>query len=171
MLKMKCAMFIKNGATLLLLWIFLLATPAAGNAQQPNRALKGVSSVKVYYDVNVGKGKKLATRLMLINKTFSQLEDAGVQSQFIVGFRGKASRFMTKGSHYVLEEDVPNKKQVHSLAIQLIKKGIRLEQCRIAADLQAINPNDFLPGITVIQNGYISMIGYQTKGFVMIPMD
>ena len=50
-------------------------------------------------------------------------------------------------------------------------KGIVMEQCQIAAQLHRIELTDFLPEVEVVQNSYISMIGYQAKGYSQVPMD
>lgn len=135
------------------------------------RALSDLSAVKAYYDVNVGIPGKLLTRLRLIDKTYEQLVSAGVKPEFIIGFRGKASYFVTKGDDYVFEEDMPAKKKVLKWVQTLKARGIILEQCHIAAKLHDIDPKDILPEVEIVQNGYISMIGYQAKGYSQVPMD
>ena len=122
-------------------------------------ALQGTSHAKAYFDVNIGIPEKLDTRLMLIEKTYSQLLAAGIKPDFVIGFRGKASDFVTKGDDYVFEEDLPVKNKIAERIGRLKKMGMTIEQCRIAAGLRGIDPADFLEEITLIENGYISMIG------------
>jgi uncharacterized protein len=151
--------------------ILLSCRPAVAEEFANKRALANMSAVMAYYDVNVGVPAKLVTRLRLIAKTYDQLVSAGVTPGFIVGFRGKASYFVTKGDDYVFDEDLPAKKKVLKWIQALKARGIVMEQCRIAASLHDIDPKDILPEIEVVQNGYISMIGYQAKGYSQIPMD
>jgi len=153
--------------------ITLALTPVSVLAEQyvNNKALADLKSVNVYYDVNIGIPVKLKTRLMLIDKTYDQLVAAGVTPHFVVGFRGKASYFVTKGDDYVLEEDLAIKKEVQQRTKAFMEKGIVVEQCQIAAELHDIVLTDFLPEMKVVQNGYISMIGYQAKGYSQIAMD
>ncbi len=144
---------------------------AASGEYSNTRALSDISSVKVYYDVNIGIPEKLTTRLMLIDKTYNQLVKSGVQPEFVVGFRGKASNFITKGDDYVFEEDLPAKRKVHEWVRSFKARGVVVEQCLIAAGLQRIEAEDFIPEVEVVGNGYISMIGYQAKGYSQVPMD
>ncbi|MBC8316450.1 MAG: sulfur reduction protein DsrE, partial [Desulfobulbaceae bacterium] len=65
----------------------------------------------------------------------------------------------------------PAKKKVHEWVRSYKARGIVVEQCLIAAGLQRIAPEDFIPEIDVVENGYISMIGYQAKGYSQVPMD
>ncbi len=156
----------------LMIFIFLCSTITAFSEGYANkRALKNISTAKTYFDVNIGIAKKLVTRLKLIETTYEQLTAAGVRPEFVVGFRGKASRFVTRGDDYVPDEELAEKKEVYALIKRLKKRGIPMEQCLIAAGFQFVDPEDILSEIELVQNGYVSMIGYQTKGFAQVPMD
>jgi uncharacterized protein len=96
---------------------------------------------------------------------------AGITPIFIIGIRGKASNFFTKGNNYVLETDLPDKEQISALVTKLSVMKIGLEQCRIAAGFEGIAVTDFLPQIKLVANGYVSMIGYQAQGYSFVPMD
>jgi uncharacterized protein len=164
----------KKNRTILALTIFLfLYLPVAAFTDEyaNRRALNNISTAKTYFDVNMGIAKKLVTRLKLIDTTYEQLQAAGVRPEFVVGFRGKASRFVTKGNDYVFDEDLEEKKKVHTLVKRLQERGIPMEQCLIATGFQNVAPEDILPEIELVQNGYVSMIGYQVKGFAQVPMD
>jgi intracellular sulfur oxidation DsrE/DsrF family protein len=150
---------------------FYTTVPVFADEYANKRALADIKAVSVYYDVNMGIPAKLKTRLKLIDKTYDQLVEAGVRPEFVVGFRGKASYFVTKGNDYVLEEDLGIKREVQQLVTAFKAKGIVMEQCQIAAQLHHIEYTDFLPEVEVVQNGYISMIGYQAKGYSQVPMD
>jgi hypothetical protein len=135
------------------------------------RALHNISKAKTYFDVNMGIPEKLVTRLKLIDATYDQLSIAGAHPEFVIGFRGKASRFVTRGNDYVFEEDIAAKKEVYAWIKRFKERGIPMEQCLIAAGFQNVDPKDILPEIEVVQNGYVSMIGYQVKGYAQVPMD
>jgi uncharacterized protein len=126
---------------------------------------------KVYFDVNVGEPDKLAKRLQLIDKTYNDLRDSGLVPRFVIGIRGKASNFFTKDNDYVLESDIPLKKTVLSRVAQFKSAGFHLEQCGLAANMQGIAIDDFLPQLEMVGNGYVSMIGYQHQGYAYVPMD
>jgi intracellular sulfur oxidation DsrE/DsrF family protein len=151
--------------------LLLAFRPAAAVEHADNSAIAGMTTAKAYYDVNVDTPAKLVKRLMLINTTHQQLVKAGVKPDFVVGFRGKASYFVTKGDDdYILEEDQADKQKVREWLERLKGLGIVLEQCLVAAELHDIDPEDFLPQMTLVGNGYISMIGYQARGYALIPM-
>jgi hypothetical protein len=159
----------------LVMALFLIAfTVRSGLAAAPynnSNALQGVRETKVYFDVNVGEPAKLLNRLQLIDTTYDQLVAAGISPLFVVGIRGKASNYFTRDDDYVLDIDLPVKKQIEARVDQFKARRFSIEQCSIAAGLQDIDVADFLPQLEVVANGYISMIGYQSKGYAYVPMD
>jgi len=159
----------KNAA--LLLAILLLPIMALADQFTDANALKGLKIVKVICDVNVGDPKLLLRRIELIDETYTQLIDAGIQPSFIVAFRGPATKFVTHGSAYVPREHQAVKKEIQGWIVQFHENGFSLEQCAIAARSQKVSYDDFLPQITVVQNGYISIVAYQNKGYALLPMD
>ncbi len=155
------------------LLIAILLVPITTLATQftDENALKGLKAVKVICDVNVGDPKLLLRRIELIDETYTQLIDAGIQPTFIVAFRGPATKFVTRGTGYVSPEDHAIKKEIQGWIDQFQENGFSLEQCAIAARSQKVSYDDILPQITVVQNGYISIVAYQNKGYALLPMD
>ena len=156
--------------TFLLVAVTARLAPAAETYKNSD-ALTGVRETKVYFDVNVGEPAKLLNRLQLIDATYDQLVAAGISPLFVVGIRGKASNYFTRGDDYVVDTDLPVKKQIEARIDRFKARHFRLEQCYIAAGLQDIDVADFLPQLEVVANGYVSMIGYQSKGYAFVPMD
>ena len=153
--------------------IAMLLIPVISFADQYTdaRALKGLKSIKVICDVNVGDPKLLLRRLELIDETYTQLIDAGIQPSFIVAFRGPATKYVTKGTGYITAENHAIKKEIQGWITQFHQNGFSLEQCAIAARGQKVSYNDILAPITIVQNGYISIVAYQNKGYALLPMD
>lgn len=161
--------------TLIVLWLPVFLFFSFGIAQSKeyaqSQSLTGLTAVKIYFDVNVGIQKNLLLRLSLVEKTLLQLKEAGVKPEVVIAFRGKASKFVTNGKWYVEKEEQEAKDKVHKWLETFAKQGIHMEQCLIAADLHGIAPEDVRTELVVTQNGYISMIAYQNRGFAIIPMD
>ncbi len=163
-----------NWLTLIVSTLFLLTAAASSAAQaiyDNDSALKNVLQANVYFDVNLDDSQKLLLRMNLLQKTVQQLRDAGLDKSIVIGFRGGASRFITKGDHYVLDEEIEDKQKIQTLISRFSDEGLTIEQCSIAADLLDIIHEDFLPGVRIVANGYISLIGYQTQGYAVVSMD
>jgi hypothetical protein len=162
---------------ILLILVSILLYTTVSYADSPsdvynnNKALKGLTESRAYFDVTIGDPKQLLIRLLLVEKTYTQLVAAGVTPAFIIGIRGKASGFFTKGTDYVLDIDLPEKRQIAAIVKKLTTQKIGIEQCYIAAGFQEIDVADFLPEVELVANGYVSMIGYHSQGYGLVPMD
>jgi len=155
---------------LIVLLVLLPTLLCAGNLDD-KQALGELTSLKMVCDVNVGEAKLLLRRLELIDETYSQLIDAGVTPTVVVAFRGGASLYVTRGVKYVDTEDAGTKKEIQGWIDQFSQHGFRIEQCAIAAKAQKVDPADFLPAVNMVQNGYISIVAYQARGYALLPMD
>ena len=134
-------------------------------------ALADLKSVKIICDVNVGEASLLLRRLELIDETYSQLLDAGVTPTVVIAFRGGASQYVTRGPAYVDAKNREIKVEIQGWVEQFRRNGLRLEQCAIDAKTWKIAFDDFLPAVELVQNGYISLVAYQTRGYALLPMD
>ncbi len=156
---------------ILLLLLFAPCSVFSALADAAERAAVDNGEARVYFDVSIGEPEKLALRLGLIEKTRDDLIAAGLTPRIVVGIRGKASNFFTRGEDYVLESDLAVKKKILAQVVRLKAMGLRLEQCGLAADMQGIARTDFLPQLEMVGNGYVAMITYQGQGYAYVPMD
>jgi intracellular sulfur oxidation DsrE/DsrF family protein len=160
-----------------LIWAGILVLccfqPVAAAEYNNSRALRQVTVAKAYFDVTSGSPGKLVNQLGFIDKAYDQLAKAGFKPQFVLGFHSAASAYVTKGSEdYVTsDEEIAAKKKVQAWVQRFKAKGIVMEQCMLAAEVYEIDPEDILPEIDRVKNGYVSTIGYQAKGYSLVPVN
>ncbi len=154
----------------LFLGVFLSLQTAFSQQDGDTLALENLSELKVYFDIKADSAAKLEKRLLWINDTHRQASQKGVQPIFVIGIRSMASFFVTKGDEYIDEEDILTKGKIDNWLKQHVKQGVRIEQCGLSAELLDIEPEEFLSEVTVVKNSYISIAGYQNKGFAYVPM-
>ncbi|MDO9636855.1 MAG: DsrE family protein, partial [Thiobacillus sp.] len=53
---------------------------------------------------------------------------------------------------------------------ELSQLGIRQEICAIATRVFNVPNETILPGLTLVGDGFISLIGWQTQGYKLIPL-
>ncbi len=150
--------------------LLIIADAFAGPAATV-KSLTGLKQVKIVVDVNVGNPKLLVLRMELLDRTYRQLVAAGMKPVVVVAFRGKASFFITKGEGYVAPEEKGAKLEMKAWIERFKQAGFTIEQCAITAELLNIDVKDFLPQVEVVENGYVSLIGYQQQGYAFLPMD
>jgi hypothetical protein len=156
---------------LITLYCATAAAVSAQTAYDNSDALKGIKNVRIYFDVNLKDDDLLVFRMELLDRTIQHLQEADVDASVVIGFRGAASRYITRDDHYVLEEQVANKIKIQDWVKQFAKQGFRIEQCAVAAEMLDIPTDDFLSEIEIVGNGYVSLIGYQAQGYAVVSMD
>jgi intracellular sulfur oxidation DsrE/DsrF family protein len=156
---------------LLIVLIMLLGTAlnVQANDMQNKAALEGVTNSNAVFDISPG-GERLLGQLNVIHKTYEQLVAFGQNPKFILAFRGGATKFVTTGDKYISSKDLKVKKKIQQKIKDMNELGAKMELCGIAAKGNKVNEGDFLPGIEVVANGYISVIGYQSKGYNLVPI-
>ncbi len=157
--------------TILTAWLVLVFSAAFAQSFSNGGALRGIQRVKVIFDVNVADPETLLNRMELLDTTYSQLVDSGASPTVVVAFRGKASRYITRGDRYVAAGQRKYKREMKQWIELFSELGFTVEQCAIAARSNNIDTGDFLPQVKVVANGYISLIGYQQQGYAFLPMD
>lgn len=147
--------------------------PAAALAEKPAdaRALAGVQTGKVAWDINMGDPAKLALYLKVMDETYEDLKRQGVTPDMVFTFRGPSLPLVSSD-----RTDVPPDLEPHhdaiagTIAALLAKPGVRMEACSVAATLFKVKPETLLPGVEYVGNTFVSQIGYQSKGYASIPI-
>jgi intracellular sulfur oxidation DsrE/DsrF family protein len=61
-------------------------------------------------------------------------------------------------------------KKIANKVYAMLNDGIRMEICLFAVRLSDMNPDSILPGIEILENGWISLIGYQANQYELLPI-
>jgi len=149
-----------------------MATTIAGPAlaADDESALSGLKSVKVAFDIKEGDGKGLLNRLNIIDETRQSLIKQGIKPEFILTFRGPATKLVQTDMDKVKPEDRAFAKQIAAKLEELSKaQGMQaFEQCAVAAREQGTRTEAVLPQVKVVGNAWISLMAYQAKGYAYI---
>jgi intracellular sulfur oxidation DsrE/DsrF family protein len=151
---------------------FFLIFIASGYASaEEYAALKGLKSVKAIFDVRAGSPKSAALQLKLIHDTFKDksLKTITKKPAFVVVFIGPSVKLISKNREGFSPEDQKLLDEIAGTVSAMAKSGIRLEICLFAAKVFGVDPGSVLPEIKQVGNGWISLIGYQAKGYSLVP--
>lgn len=134
-------------------------------------ALKGVKQGKGIFLLNVDSPQKAALYLSIISDTHKTMAEQKVKPDFIIVFVGSTVRFLTTSP----DAELAGKQQdaLSSIAAsitELKKKGVRMEICEIATNFFKVPNDKLLPELKLIGNGFTSLIGYQSKGYGLVPI-
>lgn len=143
------------------------------HAEKPSdrAALSGVTVGKVVWDVNIGDARKLVLYLQVIQETYDDLVRQGATPEMVFAFRGRSVKLISTD-----REDVPLEGHMHLDAVAELladlnaRPSVHMEACSVACRLFEVKTEDLLPKITAVGNTFVSLIGYQAKGYAVIPI-
>lgn len=155
----------------IVLLLSLVASSALAEKPSDEHALQGVASGKIAWDINMGSASKLLVNLKVMAETYDDLKRQGVEPDMVFTFRGPSVRLVTKDQAEVpLEEEAAREAIAEQIRALQAKPNVRMEACSITTRLAGIDSETLLPGIELVGNTFVSQIGYQAKGFAVIPI-
>jgi len=132
-------------------------------------ALKGVKSAKAIFDFRIGDPKSAVLHMDLIHQTYKSLAAMKKQPSFVVDFIGPSVKLVSKNRSAFSPEDQKALDQLSGTITAMAKDGIKFELCMVAAKVFNVDPASLLPEIKAVGNGWISEIGYQARGYSLVP--
>jgi intracellular sulfur oxidation DsrE/DsrF family protein len=130
-------------------------------------ALSGLTSVRAIYDIRTKDEKALQFIFTVIRDTYDETVQQDVKARYIASMRGPTIKLLVRGRH----GDAELQEKTVALIKELNQRGIRLEACGYALNLFGVEPEDLYEGIVSVGNSLNSLIGYQIKGYSLIPMN
>jgi intracellular sulfur oxidation DsrE/DsrF family protein len=151
------------------LCVFFIAVPSV--LGQEYYSLKGLKSVRAVFDVRIANPKSAALHLNLIHQTFKHKNITSVTKKpdFVVIFSGPSVKLISKNREGFSPEEHKALDEISGTISEMSKDGIKLEICLFAARVFGVSPASILPGIKHVGNGWISLIGYQSAGYALVP--
>jgi intracellular sulfur oxidation DsrE/DsrF family protein len=157
--------------TVFLLFGLLAAAFSSMYGQDYADALKGVKSVNAVFDFRIGEPKNAAMHLKLIQNTYKDrallaLDD---RPDFTVIFIGPSVKLISTDRQGFSPEDQQALDEIAATVSLMAQDGIKLEVCLVAAKAYGLDPATVFPAIKQVPNGWVSEIGYQARGYSLVP--
>ncbi|MDD2988686.1 MAG: DsrE family protein [Zoogloea sp.] len=142
-------------------------------APEPNdaMALRGVSEGKGVFLIDFSNPRKTAFYLSIIKRTHQGLGRQGVKPDLILVYIGETVRYLSsRPDPKLLVEHEDALEAVAILVRELAAMGVRQEVCAIATQVMGVDNASLHEGLSVVADGFISLIGYQTQGYKLVPI-
>ena len=157
--------------SLLLVFVVVFSTVSTTSAAEYD-GLEGLKSFKAVVDMRSGKPKSLALQLDLIHQMYN---DANVRKvtgnpNFVIIFIGPSVKLVSANTTGFSAEDKEAVTKIAETISAMAKVGIKFEICLFAADLLGVDRSSILPEIKQVENGWISLVGYQHLGYGLVPV-
>jgi intracellular sulfur oxidation DsrE/DsrF family protein len=140
-----------------------IAAESLGNAA----ALKGVERTRSVFLIKSDSVSKTDSTMEAIRGTHKGLLEQDVPSDMVVVFIGKAVQYLTTQPEASLVKEHGDALQsIAATAKELKSLGVRMEVCGTATERFGVDNASVLEEMTVVGNGFISLIGWQSQGYV-----
>jgi intracellular sulfur oxidation DsrE/DsrF family protein len=134
-------------------------------------ALGDLKTGKGVFLVDIGDAKKLNFYLEVIQGTYKGMKDQGVDPDFVLVFIGPSVKYLSTSPSDEIEQAVGGVlMEIESNVEALATLGVKQEVCAVATRVFGIDNKTLLPGLTLVGDGFISLIGYQSQGYHLVPV-
>lgn len=134
-------------------------------------ALRGVKEGKGVFLIDFNDPRKTAFYLEIIKGTHAGLTRQEVKPDFVIVYIGPTVRFLSAAPDGELDlEHGDTLKAIAERVKELDRLGVRQEICAIATAAFKVPNETVLAGLTLVGDGFISLIGWQSQGYKLIPL-
>ena len=152
---------------ILCLAVFLVIPASAGQYE----SLKGLKSVKTIFDFRDGDTGSALIHLQLVHATYKDqaIQAISQKPDFVVVFMDSSVLLLSKDREKFSDAEKNQLEEFDKTISAMVNDGIRLEVCLFAANLLGVKPETIASEIHQVENGWIASLGYQQKGYSLIP--
>ena len=132
-------------------------------------ALEGLKGLNTIFDYANGSPEEALVVFPAIREVYQSKSVTSLpkSSANVIVFHNNAVKFLTTSR----TDDVEKNKTLDKVAEmirQFSKDGVKMKICVYAVKLFGIDPDTVLPEIEKVPNGFISISGYQAKGYSLV---
>lgn len=134
-------------------------------------ALAGLKAAKGVFLIDIGDAKKLNFYLQVIQGTHKNMLRQGVKADFILVYIGPSVKYLSSESARIdanVNEGILMEIETNIEA--LAELGIRQEICSVATEVFGIKNETVFSDLKIVGDGFISLIGYQSQGYHLVPV-
>jgi len=144
---------------------------ASNKVINDSASLTDMKTGKGVFLVDIGDPKKLNFYLEVIQGTHKGMVDQGVKPDFILVYIGPSVKYLTTAPSEQAEEEAGGVlMDIESNVAKLAVLGVRQEVCAVATRVFGIDNDTVFEGMTLVGDGFISLIGWQEQGYRLVPV-
>ena len=166
--------FLKHKLVISIVFLFanaLNVSFATNEAINDSAALGSLKTGKGVFLIDIGDAKKLNFYLKIIQGTHNSMKSQGVKPDFKLVYIGPSVKYLTSSPTNEVETNAGDLLlDIESNVAALEKLGVRQEICNVATNVFGIKNKDVIDGMSIVGDGFISLIGYQSQGYHLVPV-
>ena len=149
---------------------FLVLSSLSFASAEEYDAMKADNSVRVIFDMRDGIPKIAALHMKLIHDTYKELAAMDKNPEFVVVFMASAVKLISSNQNEFSAEEQKYLKEIADTISKMSEAGIHFEVCLAAVNYFGVDPASIQSGIKHVGNGWISEVGYQARGYSLVPV-
>ena len=159
---------------ILLQALFTLLLLCNAYADKPNDAdaLEGIETGKVIWDITLSNPSRLLFVMKVIDETYEDLVKQDITPDMVFTFHGRVLKLLSSQPIELdLDEEVALEELLELIQALSKKPGVKMESCSVASRILNIDNDTIIPEVKPVGNTFVSLIGYQQKGYSLIPIN
>jgi intracellular sulfur oxidation DsrE/DsrF family protein len=142
------------------------------DAKDEYASLEGAKRFDVAYDLRNANPKQAALFLRLIHEGFhdDSVRKVTDTPHAAIVINGTAVRLIGESDTAYTKEEKLLITEIDARIKAMAKDGIRIEVCLMAAKIFKVDAATFPSDVKPVENAWISLVGYQGKGYSLIPV-
>jgi len=132
-------------------------------------ALEGVKGLNTVFDYGHASPEEALIIFPAIREVYQSKSVTSLPTppSVIIVFHDAAVKFLTTERNGSKEENATRDK-IAEVIRQFENDGVKMEVCMYAIKVFGVNPDTIMPEIEKVENGWVAVSGYQTKGYSLI---
>lgn len=130
----------------------------------------GAKEYKAVFDCSSGDAHYIKTRMWLIDKTMSMIEEKGDKANVVITLHGSCVPMISKEFDFIVpDEDIEDTQKAHDYLKDLAtKRGVKVTVCAMSLVSNSIDKKDVVDFVHISPNSFIDTIGYQNDGYALM---
>ncbi|WP_018231405.1 DsrE family protein [Thioalkalivibrio thiocyanodenitrificans] len=155
----------------LCLVLALMAGPALASGSAGTGgyvSLEGVEEFRGVVDLSHGEPATVLRYLQLVAQMDEDLKEMGLDRRIVVAMRGGAVRYLRSDRSPIPHADQIVAEEIADAVAALDARHIRIEACKVAMDRFEVPVDGVLEAVNVVDNTFITLIGFQQQGYGLV---
>jgi intracellular sulfur oxidation DsrE/DsrF family protein len=150
------------------MFAMMLSAGSAVSAEYP--ALEGIDGLKVVFDVSLGDPAMSNIVFGAMTEVYTDKTVLALKNppKAVIVFHGPAVKLISTNRDGFEASDHEALDAFADTIRRMKKDGVRMEVCVYALKVLGVDPATILPEIDHVGNGFISVAGFQARGYSLI---
>ena len=149
---------------------FAVTLSTSALAEGYGNALKGVNSYDAVFEVSLGN-PKIANLVFWAVKNAYEADEVKALSgtpNVVIVFHGPVVKLLSSDRSPFNGAEWAEVEKFQATLRQMKKDGVKLEVCLYAAKVLGVDKTTIMPEIDGVDNGFVSVVGYQMQDYAVV---